>query len=201
MKTYIKLVLTFFALSCLPFFTYVNYAGGDIGEICMSEEEKALYDEISEYRKKRKLPPVKLSHSLTLVAKQHAFDLSRNVNVTERCNMHSWSDKGNWSACCYTSDHKESECMWNKPQELTDYSGNGYEIVFYSTYEYNSVGDYSKDALESWSKSNGHNSVILNLGVWKNLNWNSIGIGIFEGYVTVWFGVEEDTEGTVSLCK
>ena len=29
-----------------------------------------------------------------------------------RCNLHSWFGDYN---CCYTSDHKNPGCMWNKP--------------------------------------------------------------------------------------
>jgi hypothetical protein len=47
------------------------------------------------------------------------------------CNMHSWSDKGFnvWNSCCYTSDHAEAECMWDKPREITfgSFTGFGYE--------------------------------------------------------------------------
>lgn len=195
-----KLLAVFLVLVILSSFTIVNPVAGDISEICLSKEEKSLLDHINQYRKQRSLPSIKLSRSLTFVAKQHAYDLASNVVLTERCNMHSWSGKGKWISCCYTSNHEEAECMWNKPGELTDYPGHGYEIVFYSNREYVSVGDYSTDVLDSWSKSNGHNTVILNLDVWKQINWKSIGIGIYEGYATVWFGAEDDPEGAVGVC-
>jgi len=201
MNTHIKLALTFFVMVSISPFTKQSFAIEDISEICLSKEEKALYDEINQYRKRRGLNTIKLSRSLSFVAKQHAFDLANNNVTSKKCNMHSWSDNERWTGCCYTNDHKEARCMWNKPKELTDYPGDGYEIVFYSTYEYNFGRTYSKDALDSWSKSKGHNSVILNLGVWKNINWSSIGIGIFEGYACVWFGKEEDLKGTVLLCE
>ena len=35
--------------------------------------------------------------------------------------------------------------------------------------------------------------VILNQGIWKNLNWNAIGVGILNGYAVIWFGEEFDS--------
>jgi hypothetical protein len=46
-------------------------------------------------------------------------------------NLHSWSVSTYWSGGAYTSDHKYPEIMWNKPGELTDFTGNGYENAYY----------------------------------------------------------------------
>ena len=43
-------------------------------------------------------------------------------------------------------------------------------------------------ALSSWKKSKGHNSVIINGNRWNDNEWKAIGIGMHEGYATVWFG-------------
>ena len=102
--------------------------------------------------------------------------------------MHSWSSNGPWSSCCYTSDHAQAKCIWNKPSELTSYKSNGYEISHWSSNSTN-----AEMALDSWKSSSGHNAVIINQGIWKN-PWNAIGIGILEGYAVVWFGNELDTE-------
>src|SRR5688572_10796475 len=106
-----------------------------VTEICLSPEEKKLYDLIMEYRKSKNLPPIPLSQKLTLVAQTHAKDLAEHheFDPKGKCNPHSWSDKGNWTSCCYTNDHKVASCMWTKPQEIADYSGSGYEIVYYSS--------------------------------------------------------------------
>ena len=77
--------------------------------------------------------------------------------------------------------------MWNKPSELTNYKGNGYEIVFISKNSYSDSFTIADDSLQGWQKSNGHNPVIINEGIWKNA-WNAIGLGIYEGFVAVWFG-------------
>ncbi|MBX9850383.1 MAG: CAP domain-containing protein [Cytophagaceae bacterium] len=166
-----------------------------VKNVCVSEEELKLYNLITEYRKQKKLPKIPLSKSLTFVAQTHSKDLMEN-KPTGECNMHSWSNKGKWTSCCYTPDHKQSQCMWNKPSELTSYKSTGFEISYY----------YSKDvkaegALESWKQSKGHNPVIINSGIWKDYKWNAIGIGIYKNYATVWFGTEVDKEEVAVKCK
>lgn len=154
----------------------------------LTKEEKKLYDLIMEYRKEKKLSVIPLSKSLTFVAKAHVKDLENNKPYHDKCNLHSWSNKGNWSSCCYTKDNSEAKCMWNKPRELTSYNGNGFEIALWQ-----SDGAKALDAINSWKKSNGHNSVMINLGIWKNTTWKAIGIGIYGQYAVVWFGKESDT--------
>ena len=34
--------------------------------------------------------------------------------------------------------------------------------------------------------------VMVNKGIWKNSNWEAIGVGIYKNYAVVWFGEEED---------
>lgn len=150
-------------------------------------EEQHLYDLIMEYRKEKKLPLIPLSKSLNFVAKTHAKDLQNNQPNNGRCNMHSWSKKGNWKACCYTDDHKKASCMWEKPSELTSYKSEGYEIAYFGT---NQIAP--EEVLETWIKSKGHHQVIINQGIWKKTEWNAIGIAIYENYAVVWFGEEID---------
>lgn len=163
----------------------------------ISKEELKLYDLIMTYRKSKKLPKIPLSKSLTYVAQEHCKDLAINKpDLQSGCNAHSWSDKGKWSSCCYTSDHKKSKCMWDKPKELTSYTDNGYEIACGSSdpkfKDFVMTADY---ALGAWKKSVPHNNVIINKGNWTDMNWNAIGIGIHGGFATVWFGTAVDKEG------
>ena len=148
------------------------------------------------YRKSKKLPPIKLSAKLTHVAQTHARDLAHNYKFDpkNKCNPHSWSSKGKWSACCYTSDHKEAKCMWEKPKEIADYSSPGYEIAYYS-----SAGASASEGLEGWKKSPSHNPLIVNEGMWNKVEWKAIGIGFYEEYGIVWFGELEDS-GEIQLC-
>lgn len=157
--------------------------------ICVSAEEKKLYDLLIEYRKEKNLESIPLSAKLTQVAQIHAKDLAENHKpFDEKCNLHSWSNKGKWNSCCYTDDHKEANCMWNKPREIAGYESNGYEISYYD-----GAGATAQEGLEGWKESQGHNQVILNEGIWKNIKWNAIGIGIYKEYGVVWFGELQDS--------
>ena len=91
--------------------------------------------------------------------------------------------------------------MWDKPRELTNYQADGFEISFYSTYPYSSPEVFARDILNGWKKSPGHNDVIMNKRIWKNMKWQAIGIGINGDYADVWFGAAEDSAGEPGICK
>jgi uncharacterized protein YkwD len=158
-------------------------------EVCLSEEEKKLYDLMMQYRKSKKLKPIPLSAKLTKTAQAHVKDLMENYLFEDgnECNPHSWSDKGAWSSCCYTSDHKQAQCMWSKPKEIAGYEGSGYEIAYYS-----SAGANAVEGLDGWKKSAGHNPLIVNTGIWEKVEWKGVGIGFYKEYGVVWFGEVED---------
>ncbi len=160
---------------------------------CLTADEMSLYNQVMQYRKQKGLSQIPLSKSLCIVAKTHVWDLSVNKPVKGDCNLHSWSSKGKWTACCYTSDHKQAAKMWSKPSELTEYKGNGYEI--------SASGVSAATALEVWKKSSGHNQVIISGGIWAAHPWKAIGVGIQDGYAVIWFGEEEDPAGTTDVCK
>lgn len=156
---------------------------------CLSLEEKKLYDLMMAYRKSKGLDPIKLSSKLTLVAQTHARDLAEHYEFDpkNKCNPHSWSGQGKWTPCCYTNDHKEAKCMWDKPKEIAGYASPGYEIAYYS-----SAGASAAEGLEGWKKSPSHNPLIINEGIWKKVSWQGIGIGFYKEYGIVWFGELED---------
>jgi uncharacterized protein YkwD len=164
--------------------------------VCLTAEEQKLYDMIMEYRKKNNLPPIPISEKLTRVAKAHARDLTNNYDFDpeNKCNPHSWSKKGKWTSCCYTSDHKQAECMWNKPREISGYDGHGYEIAYYST-----AGASAKEGLDGWKVSPGHNPLLVNSGIWEKVKWNAIGIALYKEYGLVWFGENPDPS-TLIVC-
>lgn len=174
--------MRFFALLLLSFFAITTAFTQEL-----TQEETKLYTIIMEYRAEQGLPNIPISVALTQVAKIHAKDLHDNKPDSGNCNMHSWSNKGEWTPCCYTSDHAKAKCMWDKPKELTNYTGNGFEIAYWS-----SAGAGATGALSSWKRSRGHNTVIVNKGIWKTHPWKAIGIGIYGDYAVVWFGEEED---------
>lgn len=169
--------------------------------ICLTETETELYRLINKYRVQKGLPVVTLSASLSYVAQTHARDQEENFKDGNRCNMHSWSNKGKWSACCYTSDHKKAKCMWDKPRELTNYKSDGFEISFYSTYNYDSPADFARDILDGWKKSPGHNNMIINKSIWRDMDWQVIGIGVYGEYANVWFGNAKDNAGEPLGCE
>src|SRR5690606_31494101 len=140
----------FFAILTLMVFQSITFksAPPSTEEVCLSAEEMKLYNLIMDYRKQKKLPKIPLSRSLTYVAQTHCKDLSQNKVIQGDCNAHSWSDKGEWTSCCYTPDHRQKECMWNKPKELTGYTSDGYEIAYY-----HSAAAKADQALASWKTS------------------------------------------------
>jgi hypothetical protein len=177
-------------------------------EVCLSAQEKLLYDLIMDYRKSKKLKPIPYSAKLSQVAQAHVRDLEDNFEyelddnnkiarinpknpktfqVTGDCNLHSWSDKGQWTSCCYTADHSQAACMWNKPKEIAGYEGDGFEIAYIQ-----SGAASAKEAIEGWKKSAGHNPLLINSGTWSKLEWGAIGVGIYGKYGVVWFGEKED---------
>lgn len=167
---------------------------------CNTDEEQALIDTIQAYRVSRGLSEIPISKALTFVADAHVKDLNENAPHEDdfnNCNMHSWSDSGNWSACCYTDDHEEAECMWDKPSELTDYKGNGYEIAFGAS----GITVSPKGAIQGWQNSPPHNNVILNKGQWQRYDWEAMGVSINEGFAVVWFGSNPDPEGGPDQCQ
>jgi len=148
----------------------------------LTSNEQELYDLIMAYRKSKKLSMIPLSPSLTIVAQTHSKDLSVNRPDKGDCNAHSWSKNGKWTSCCYTSDHAKASCMWDKPKELSKYKYPGYEISCVGT------GELSpEEALKTWKASKAHNNVIINGDIWDT-KWEAIGIGMYGGYATVWFG-------------
>jgi len=164
-------------------------------EICLSKEEKKLFDLINDYRKSKRLAPIPFSAKLSKVAKVHVMDLMENYNADDsKCNPHSWSAKGKWTLCCYTPDHKQAKCMWDKPKEIADYAGNGYEIAYYS-----SDDATAEEGLEGWTKSSGHNPLLVNTGIWTKIKWKAMGIGMYKNYGVVWFGEIED-ESEMKVC-
>lgn len=182
-------------LTFLPFSGISQASTGNLKilpEIHISPVEWEICKQINEYRAEKGLAGVPLSGSLTYVAQQHVRDLAENNPSSQRCNLHSWSSKGNWSPCCYTEDHKRAACMWNKPAELTNYTANGYEIAYWSN-EILDPKSFAAKALRIWKKSPGHNSVIINIQEWRKMEWKAMGVGCYKGYMVVWFGADIDT--------
>jgi hypothetical protein len=85
--------------------------------------------------------------------------------------------------------------------EITDYPASGYEIAFgSSSTQYDSYIASAGDAIASWKSSELHDAVITNEGQWSDRSWIALGIGIFKGFATVWFGEVVDERGSPPPC-
>lgn len=157
----------------------------------LSQREKELAILVNEYRKSKGLKPLKISKSLTFVARTHNNDqnLYYNENWKDKrglsANLHSWSNKGKWTPVMYTSDHKYAEGMWNKPSELTDFKVDGFEISAEGYFEADESAEF---ALKIWKESEGHNAVLTGQGNWNSLS--VMGVSINGDHADIWFADE-----------
>lgn len=164
----------------------------------LSEKEAKLYYMINAYRESLGLPKLSFSKSLTEVARAHVRDSNTYTPENQvdsrgiRGNLHSWSGNGSWTPVVYTSDHYYMYDMWSKPREITNYTGNGYEISSWSS------GMISPErALNLWKNSPGHNS-IMTTQITGDADWSDLktmGVSIDGHYAHVWFGSDADPDG------
>lgn len=163
----------------------------------LSAKEKELIKLVNDYRQQHGKKRLKVSKSLMKVARTHINDLNMNFDWHNppfdargiEGNMHSWSNKGNWTPVIYTRDHEYSPLMWNKPKEIAGYNQSGYEIAAGT-----SIPQY---ALELWQNSPGHNDVILSQNGWKDpapelvedglTGLANMGVAINGDYACIWF--------------
>jgi hypothetical protein len=151
-----------------------------------------LANALNKYRAQNGLPAIPISRSLSFVADSHVRDLRDSAKVAAQCNGHSWSSKGPWSSCCYTSDHAQAKCMWSKPAELTTLKGTGFEIAIGQPGETMGVVLDSQKAIAAWQGSPLHNDVILNRNTWQKTSWRSMGAGIVDSHACAWFSDQAD---------
>ena len=164
----------------------------------LTEKEAKLYYMINAYRESLGLPKLSFSKSLTEVARAHVRDSNTYTPENQvdsrgmQGNLHSWSANGSWTPVVYTSDHHYMYDMWSKPREITNYTGNGYEISSWSS------GMISPErALNLWKNSQGHNS-IMTTQITGDADWSDLktmGVSIDGHYAHVWFGSDADPDG------
>lgn len=159
----------------------------------LTEKEAKLYYMINAYRESLGLPKLSFSKSLTEVARAHVRDSNTYTPENQvdsrgiKGNLHSWSANGSWTPVVYTSDHHYMYDMWSKPREITNYTGNGYEISA------SGRRISPETALDLWKDSPGHNQVMDTQGMWSDLK--TMGVSIDGGYAHVWFGSDADPDG------
>lgn len=160
----------------------------------LTEKEAKLYYMINAYRESLGLPKLSFSKSLTEVARAHVRDSNTYTPENqvdsrgEQGNLHSWSGNGSWTRLVYTDDHHYGNGMWSKPREITNYTGNGYEI----SAKYSGMIS-PETALNLWKNSQGHNQVMSTQGMWSDLK--TMGVSIDGHYAHVWFGSDADPDG------
>jgi uncharacterized protein YkwD len=141
----------------------------------LDDNDYRLFVLVNEYRKTKGLPPLLYNADLAKVA--HIKAHLHGGGTTDRCNMHSFTGP---FACCYPSDHSNAPCMWNKVRQ---YTGNPKAIT---GFEIAASTDNIELAVKLWSKSPGHNAVMITSGGWSDLKWLACGAGRFGSYC--WFG-------------
>lgn len=190
------IILILFLFLSTPVFAQVPANTG----VCLNEQEYALTVLVNNYRVANGLQPVPVSYWVSTVGQWHVWDLMVNNPVGGACNIHSWSNAmpALWQGMCYTSDHAQAAQMWGKPRQISanTFTGNGYENAAVSGGEID-----AQTALWLWQNSSAHNDVILNRGVWANVHFGAMGVGIYHNYAVLWFGDSTDVAGTMMLCQ
>merc|ERR1712029_1295260 len=100
-----------------------------------------------------------------------------------KCDLHSWFGE---HACCYTRDHNNGGCVWNKPYELSKWDKReGYEISHATSGQVSAKG-----AFNGWKRSPGHYALIRpSNGYWKDLD--TVGCWWEKHFANCWFATEE----------
>lgn len=171
----------------------------DVDSPELSAKEKELIKLVNDYREQHGKKRLKVSKSLMKVARTHINDLNMNFDIENppvdargiKGNMHSWSDKGNWTPVVYTRDHKYDKLTNIKPKEIAGYDQPGFEVAV------NGFMITPQRALEKWKKSPGHNDTILSQNAWADppaeliedgvTGLSNMGVAINGNYACIWF--------------
>lgn len=171
----------------------------DVDSPELSAKEKELIKLVNDYREQHGKKRLKVSKSLMKVARTHINDLNMNFDMENppvdvrgmKGNIHSWSNKGDWTPVIYTDDHEYDKLTKIKPKEIAGYNQSGYEVAV------NGYMITPQRALESWKNSPGHNDTILSQNGWKDpapelvedglTGLSNMGVAINGDYACIWF--------------
>jgi hypothetical protein len=167
---------------------------GDPG-YCIMQDEMILYNLINDLRRQNKMPAIPLSKNLCIVSVVHISDLLSLKPQDIGCSLHSWSDNGKWKGCCYGKQPTDAKCMSSKPNEITSYPGNGYELVYWEEETATAF-----EAFELWKQVPASMEMILNKGKWQSKSWKALGIGVRNGYAIIWLGDKSDLPANINIC-
>ncbi|MDT8393548.1 MAG: SPOR domain-containing protein [Bacteroidales bacterium] len=183
--------------SLLMLFALYAYSQKVVPEdFCISDDEYHLYELINAHRAINGLDAVPLSASLCYVARTHVVDLYTNHPDTSICNLNSWSDKGDWTPCCHNKYVPMEDCIRNKPKELTNYSGEGYELAYAEIFD-----THPDTVFRFWEKIDAASHFILNQDKWKDKSWRAMGVGIYKSYAVLWMGQRRDAMPAPETCS
>ena len=186
-----KKILGIFVLLGLSFAAFPQQS-----KTCLSSEEVRLGNLVNKMRQQNDLEPVKLSRSLSYVADAHVKDLYLNFDPYGICGLYFWSDRGRWEACCPADEKEDLDCMHDKPYELTSYQSKGYEAVYYHN------NKQTADTIFGyWQRDSLVRDLFLEKGKYRNKKWNAMGLAVFEGFASIWFGELADKRGAPLLCS
>ncbi len=141
----------------------------------VSPDEKALFEAVNKYRSDNGLQPITLSVGLSILGNRRVLDLKQNMRTL----THSWSN------CPYeVNDEKTWPCLLDSPTRLnTGYKGQAYETLYRSSRKVDPAA-----AIEAWKKSSLHTSIILNKGMFAEMQWDGMGVAIDGQFAALWFG-------------
>jgi hypothetical protein len=165
-------------------------------EFCLTADEYRLYELINAHRLINGMKEIPLSASLSFVARTHVIDLFTNHPDTGVCNLNSWSDKGEWTACCHNKYVPKEACIRDKPKELTKYTGEGYELTYAEVLNTN-----ADTVFHFWNKIDEANEFLLNEGKWEEKTWRAMGVGIYKSYAVLWMGQRTDALPEPEVCE
>jgi len=177
----------------------MNSNGNGGGALQLRDDARAMYDLMMQYRNQMGKPTVPVSSGLTTVAEAHCEDLfashypvSGRNTTPNGCNTHSWYNPPRGATpCCYTEDHQQATCMWDKPKQLSNYKGNGYEIA------HGPLSSANPNIwMEDWKRSQGHNDVIIENPPFQQ--FHAVGVACCgtpnRQFAVTWFGTEYDPQ-------
>ena len=127
---------------------------------------------VNSYRRTKGLGDVPTNNCLCQTADRHTQQL-----VAGQASKH------DWASCRYAGN---GNCMWNKPKEICGYPRRGYEN--WAGFPGSGGQMNAKIALNLWKNSQGHNTVIINSGKWRNKNWKGMGASVRGNQAVLWFG-------------
>lgn len=195
----LKIPSKHFVLLIIVFFVWEGLSAQTTNKIpddfCISADDNKLLESINQFLVENGKKDLDYSISLSYVAKLHVNDLLQNHPDTSVCNLSSWSNKGEWTDCCYQKYVPNQDCMWEKPKELTSFKYRGYEMAFYFEEDFN-----SDTVMQLLLSSNAAIDMLLTKGDYSKKNWVCMGVALNNKYASIWFAQRADNAGKPKLC-